>query len=388
MKVPQSKKAMKLLENAQPFCEILLVCDQKLVFNRSPSEDLRSVPVFVDADDNVWDTENSLDAERYLLTQKKDHAQATEGLRTQLEQVMSERDKAVREMVELREQEVQRLPDLFMMPSSQFTPEELQHATLGFSDGLKVGQGGFGVVYKGFLGNTTVAIKMLSSTGVQGQSEFKQEARTHIIAEICSALSFLHKNKPHAVVHGDIKPANIPLDGNLVSKLCDFGASRHLIQSGTDSGTFCCTSHPWGTPGYMNPEFHTTGVLTPRSDTYSFGVTILRMLTAKSPLNLSRVVRDASERGDLRSVMDTSAGDWPIAQAKRLVQLALRCTEMTSDKRPDMAAEVWSVVTGLADEANGEASAWHVGSMKRAAAWYWGGEPGASVQVLVWNKNS
>ncbi|TKW08473.1 hypothetical protein SEVIR_6G030100v4 [Setaria viridis] len=700
MKVPQSKKAIKLMENAHPFCEIWFVCDQKVIFSRSPSEDLRSVPVFVDADDNFWDIENSLDAEGYLLAQKKDHAlviseqadtaQNAEGthekgdtviledlhgsgdrvkekqerlieamvpaqanahrevellhqqkqemimksevaellerskqlmierdnavskirtlegqkkelrkqkrlvtierdsalgemktyhkqakqakteikelqeqkermmtelnftrgeivelhkqkrqvttergnvlgqmkifqkktekaktevkelqgeikwlktelncadgevmelheqkeqmrsrwdsaigkceelcglmkqmltelekvageiealrkerhetitkldhvvlqvaeaqrqkvlmmaerdhaleeakkLMSQLEQIMSERDSTVGDTVQLHEQAAQIIADNNTMPSSQFTLVELQRATKDFNVNLKVGQGGFGVVYKGFLRNTTVAIKMLSSTGVQGQSDFKHEvtfmntvrhpnvvtlvgacpealalvyefmpngslegclervagapalswqARTRIITEICSALSFLHKNTPYGIVHGDIKPANILLDGNLASKLCDFGTSRHLIHSDTAGSGMLCTSHPWGTPGYMDPEFHTTGVLTTRSDTYSFGVTILCVLTARSPLNLVRVVRDALERGDLRSVMDTSAGDWPIAQAKRLVRLALKCTEMTSDNRPDMAGEVWTVVKRLADEANGAA---------------------------------
>lgn len=214
-----------------------------------------------------------------------------------------------------------------------------------------------------------------------GAPSLSWQARICIIAELCSALSFLHNNKPYTVVHGDVKPANILLDRNLGAKLCDFGASRRLIQSkgSADSGTLC-TSHPWGTLGYMDPEFHTTGVLTPRSDTYSFGVTVLRVLTARSPLNIARVVRDAMERGDLRSVMDQSAGDWPIAQARRLAHLALRCTEMTSDNRPDMASEVWSVVKRLADEANGEASA---GTSRQHFGI--GQEPGVSAQVLVWD---
>lgn len=110
--------------------------------------------------------------QKMLMMADRDCAlQTTEGLRTLLEQIISEGDKAVREMAELHGQEVQPLP------TSQFTPEELQNA---ISDGIKVGRGGFGVVYKGFLRNTTVAIKMLSSTGVQGQSEFKQEVYTHL----------------------------------------------------------------------------------------------------------------------------------------------------------------------------------------------------------------
>lgn len=108
-----------------------------------------------------------------VMIAKQDRAlQATKGLRAQLEQVMPERDEAV-------SSDISELPDPYMMPCYRFTPEELRNATLRFSDGVKVGRGGFGVVYKGFLWNTTVAVKMLSSTGVQGQSEFKQEVYTY-----------------------------------------------------------------------------------------------------------------------------------------------------------------------------------------------------------------
>ncbi|KAF8662562.1 hypothetical protein HU200_056160 [Digitaria exilis] len=527
MKVPKSKTAMKLMEYAHPFCEIWFVCDQNMIFTRNPVEDLRSVSVFVDADDDMWmNVENSLDhvaqnveetyeqrvpatfieeephdamvpsqanavrevellhrqkqevtvgtmevaelqeqskqlvierdnalrnvkfleeqkkqmmtewkfftkeivelrknimmaeqenlrrkievlrKEKHETTTKLDHAVLeamearrdkksmmakrdsalleTKGLRAQLEQVMSERDEAVSR-------------DISELPCSRFTREELRNATLRFSDGLQVGQGGFGVVYKGFLWNTTVAglstlyfaalalvYEFMPNGSLEdclehasGAPSLSWQARTRIITELCSALSFLHNNKTYAVVHGDVKPANILLDGNLVAKLSDFGGSRCLLRSdqGPQDSGMLCTSHPWGTLGYMDPEFQITGVLTPRSDTYSFG--------ARSPLNIARVVRDAMERGDLRSVVDTSAGDWPIAQARWLAHLALRCTEMTSDKRPDLAGEVWSVVKRLADEANGEAlvgsSRQHFGIGQQ--------QPGVSAQVLVCDDN-
>jgi serine/threonine protein kinase len=79
------------------------------------------------------------------------------------------------------------------------------------------------------------------------------QTRIRIIAEICSALTFLHKNKPHPVVHGDLKPANILLDVNLVSKLSDFGISRHLLQSSPNNTTMYLTMHPMGTLQYMDP---------------------------------------------------------------------------------------------------------------------------------------
>ena len=77
------------------------------------------------------------------------------------------------------------------------------------------------------------------------------QVRTRIIAEICSALIFLHSNKPHPVVHGDLKPDNILLDANFVSKLGDFGICRLIIQSSTTTATLYCHTHPKGTFAYI-----------------------------------------------------------------------------------------------------------------------------------------
>jgi serine/threonine protein kinase len=177
------------------------------------------------------------------------------------------------------------------------------------------------------------------------------QIRVRIIAEICSALIFLHENKPHPVVHADLKPSNILLDVNLVSKLSDFGISRLLIQSSNDNTTLYRTMHPLGTPAYMDPEFLATGEMTPRSDVYSFGIIVLRLLTGKPPVGVKRIVEDAMMHGNLNSVIDTSAGGWPAVHVQQLAHLALGCTEPSRRCRPDLSGELWRALESMRDDA-------------------------------------
>uniref|UniRef100_A0A6N2MRV3 RING-type E3 ubiquitin transferase n=1 Tax=Salix viminalis TaxID=40686 RepID=A0A6N2MRV3_SALVM len=77
--------------------------------------------------------------------------------------------------------------------------------------------------------------------------------------ELCSVLIFLHSSKPHSMVHGDLKPANILLDEDLVTKLSDFGICRLLDhKEGSSNNTTICRTDPKGTFTYMDPEcsFH------------------------------------------------------------------------------------------------------------------------------------
>ncbi|OEL13280.1 U-box domain-containing protein 33 [Dichanthelium oligosanthes] len=322
-----------------------------------------------------------------------------EVLQADYDRIQNERDAAVREAAELREKNQQGA----LVPSealnTNFSLTELQQATQDFDPMLKIGEGGFGNVYKGFLRNTTVAIKLLHPQSMQGQSEFHQEAsncsltifsvarkcdlhgydifqlfpcrllfsahledciarknntppltwqiRTRIIGEMCSALIFLHSNKPHPVVHGDLKPDNILLDANYSSKLGDFGICRLLIQTNTCSTTLYRTTNPKGTLSYMDPEFLTTGELTPRSDVYSFGIIILRLLTGKQPQRIAEIVEQAIEQGSLHSIIDNSAGSWPFIQANQLAHIGLRCAELSRRHRPDLTVDVWKVVEPL-----------------------------------------
>lgn len=322
--------------------------------------------------------------------------------------LLHERNVAIREVQELRQKRGQMLSVLITSMHCEFSSTELECATENFSSSLKIGEGGFGCVYRGNLRNMTVAIKVLKPDSLQGQSQFEQEVailsrvrhphlvtllgaclesstlvyeflsngsledflmcaekrqtltwqiRIRIISEICSALTFLHKNKPHPVVHGDLKPANILLDVNLVSKLSDFGISRHLLQSSTNNTTMYRTMHPMGTLQYMDPEFFATGELTCQSDVYSFGIVVLRLLTGKPADGIKRIVEDAMEKGNLNSIVDTSAGGWPDVYVQQLAHLALSCTELSRKCRPDLSVVVWGVVKAMRDDATTTPSA-------------------------------
>ncbi|KAI4981003.1 hypothetical protein ZWY2020_021488 [Hordeum vulgare] len=204
-----------------------------------------------------------------------------------------------------------------------FSLSELQQATKCFDVALKIGEGGSGRVYKGFLRNTTVAIKLLHCQHLQGQQEFHQE--------IWSALMFIHSHKPLPIVHGDLKPDNILLDANFVSKLRICQVSKN----------------PRATKNTKDPKFLTTGELTPQCDVYSFGIIILRLLTGRSLQNIIATVEKAMEKGHLHSIIDDSAGSWPYQQADQLARLGLRCANLSGKRRPDLIGGVWGVIEPL-----------------------------------------
>jgi serine/threonine protein kinase len=157
--------------------------------------------------------------------------------------------------------------------------------------------------------------------------------RTRIAAEVRAALVFLHRNN---MVHGDLKPANVLLGlGLTTSKLADVGLCR-LLEADATAVLMRCTV------AYMDPEFLASGELRPSSDAYAFGVLLLRLLTGLPAMGLARQVQAALVEGRVTEILDASAGDWPytLEQAEQLAHLAVRCCEMTSDNRPDLAGEM------------------------------------------------
>ncbi|KAK7349510.1 hypothetical protein VNO77_06937 [Canavalia gladiata] len=324
----------------------------------------------------------------------KDLLQKNKG---ELEDLKMQRDNALREAEELRRKQGEASSTQLLQHFSEFSFPEIKEATSNFNQSLKIGEGGYGSIFKGILHHTEVAIKILNPNSTQGPSEFQQEVevlsklrhpnlitlvgacsesctlvyeylpngsledrlnckdntppllwqtRIRIAAELCSALIFLHSSKPHSIVHGDLKPSNILLDANLVSKLSDFGICRILScqESPSNNATQFWRTDPKGTFVYMDPEFLTCGELTPKSDVYSFGIILLRLITGRPALGIAKEVKYALDGGKLQSLLDPLAGAWPLMLAQQLACLALRCCEMKRKSRPDMYPDVWSIL--------------------------------------------
>lgn len=162
------------------------------------------------------------------------------------------------------------------------------------------------------------------------------QTRIRIAIEICSVLVFLRAD--HSCnVHGNLKPSKILLDQNFVCKISDLGIYNLMSQN---ENPFTCNNDP-EIKAYTDPEILENGVRTSETDVYSFGIILLRLLTARPASTVVRDVKCASERGNLNAVLDLSAGEWPLEQAKQLADLALRCCETNSLYRPDLSSEIW-----------------------------------------------
>ncbi|XP_050255359.1 U-box domain-containing protein 32 isoform X9 [Quercus robur] len=271
---------------------------------------------------------------------------------------------------------------------------EINELTHDFDPSRKIGEGRYGTVYRGILRHMHVAIKMLPSYGSQSQLDFQKEVevlsrvrhpnlvtligtcpesrslvyeylkngsladhlackdnttplswkiRTQIVVDICSALIFLHSNKP-CIIHGNLKPSKVLLDANFVSKLGDLGIFRLIPQKEHPAYTTKLCNNLKGISMYMDPEYLETGKLTPESDIYSFGILMLQILTGRPLLSVVKDVKCALENGNFNAVLDFSAGDWPLEQAKQLAQLGLRCCEKHPLNRPDLVLEIWPLL--------------------------------------------
>ncbi|VAH77114.1 unnamed protein product [Triticum turgidum subsp. durum] len=269
----------------------------------------------------------------------------------------------------------------------KYSIDEIEIATEGFSESLKIGEGGYGPVYSASLDHTPVAIKVLRPDAQQGRKQFQQEVevlsrirhpnmvlllgacpeygclvyeymengsledrlyrrggtptlpwsqRFRISAEIATALLFLHQTKPEPLVHRDLKPANILLDRNYVSKISDVGLARLVPPAVADSVTQYRLTATAGTFCYIDPEYQQTGKLGVKSDIYSLGVLLLQVITARPPMGLTHHVEKAIESGTFAQMLDITVKDWPVEDALGFAKLSLNCTEMRRRDRPDL----------------------------------------------------
>ncbi|CAD5187561.1 probable receptor-like protein kinase At5g18500 [Musa acuminata AAA Group] len=277
-----------------------------------------------------------------------------------------------------------------------FTLRDLEIATNRFSKDNVLGEGGYGVVYRGQLINgTPVAVKKLLNNLGQAEKEFRVEveaighvrhknlvrllgycvegtqrmlvyeyvnngnleqwlhgamrqqgsltweARIKILLGTAKALAYLHEAIEPKVVHRDIKSSNILIDDEFNAKISDFGLAKLL-----GAGKSHITTRVMGTFGYVAPEYANTGLLNEKSDVYSFGVVLLEAITGRDPVDYGRPANEVNlvdwlkmMVGSRRSeeVVDPSIETRPSTRAlKRALLTALRCVDPDSEKRPKM----------------------------------------------------
>ncbi|KAJ4747726.1 Protein kinase superfamily protein [Rhynchospora pubera] len=277
-----------------------------------------------------------------------------------------------------------------------YTLRELELATDGFSDKNVIGEGGYGIVYRGVLHDGAhVAVKNLLNNRGQAEREFKVEVeaigrvrhkhlvrllgfcveganrvlvyefvdngnleqwlhgnmgptsplnwdiRMSIILGTAKGITYLHEGLEPKVVHRDIKSSNILLDKNWNPKVSDFGLAKLL-----GSERSYVTTRVMGTFGYVAPEYASTGMLNERSDVYSFGILIMEIISGRNPVDYSRppgevnlvewlkiMVTNRSYEG----VLDPKLPEKPSIRAlKKILLVALRCVDPDLHKRPKM----------------------------------------------------
>ncbi|PHU26038.1 hypothetical protein BC332_04370 [Capsicum chinense] len=292
-----------------------------------------------------------------------------------------------------------------LFPGGAYTFRQLKDATQNFNAVNKLGEGGFGPVYKGLLPDgISIAVKQLSGKSKQGIREFVNEiglisalqhpnlvklmgccaednellliyeymennsldhalfrseelksrlnwsTRVKIILGIAKGLTYLHEESKLKIIHRDIKPTNILLDKDLNAKITDFGDAK--LNEGEHTHVITRIA---GTTGYMAPEYAMRGYLTPKADVYSFGVVTLEIASGRNSasyrpsdqtvylLDLAYVLH---EQGNLMDLVDPKLGtDYSWTEASAILELAMMCTNPSPTLRPTM-SEIVNVIEG------------------------------------------
>lgn len=284
--------------------------------------------------------------------------------------------------------------------SVNFTMEEIYAATRNFSPTFKIGQGGFGTVYKGrFQDGTVVAIKRAKKSvydkhlGVEFQSEIRTLAqvehlnlvkfygylehederivlveyvangtlrehldcihgnvidlavRLDIAIDVAHAITYLHMYTDHPIIHRDIKSSNILLTENFRAKVADFGFAR--LAADSDSGATHVSTQVKGTAGYLDPEYLRTYQLTEKSDVYSFGVLLVELVSGRRPIEAKREIKERITakwavkkfaEGNAILILDPKLKCTAANNLalEKILELALQCLAPHRQSRPSM----------------------------------------------------
>ncbi|KAJ9550405.1 hypothetical protein OSB04_014450 [Centaurea solstitialis] len=284
-----------------------------------------------------------------------------------------------------------------------FVYRDLQTATKNFSD--KLGGGGFGSVFKGTLPDSTVvAVKKLESV-TQGEKQFRSEVSTigtiqHVnlvrLRGFCSegnskllvydympngsldahlfsneklldwktryqialgtarGLVYLHEKCRDCIIHCDIKPENILLDGDLCPKVADFGLAKLV---GRDFSRVLTTMR--GTRGYLAPEWLSGVAVTTKADVYSYGMMLFEFISGTRnseqsedgkkkffPMRAANVLMNGD---DILTLVDPRLnGDASVEEVTKLCKIACWCIQDDEETRPSM-SQVEQILEGLLD---------------------------------------
>ncbi|XP_048132907.1 cysteine-rich receptor-like protein kinase 44 isoform X14 [Rhodamnia argentea] len=286
---------------------------------------------------------------------------------------------------------------LARVDSQQFNFDTIRAATDDFSHSKKVGEGGFGAVYRGRLSNgQEIAVKRLSRNSHQGEVEFKNEVmlltrlqhrnlvkplgfclkgverlliyefmpnlsldqfifdplksanldwdrRHKIVMGVAKGLLYLHEDSRLRIIHRDLKASNILLDSDMNPKLSDFGMARLLELDQTQAETFRIV----GTYGYMAPEYAMHGKFSVKSDVFSFGVLVLEIVSGQRN-NFCRMNEDTVDlisyvwkkwrEGSISNIIDPSITSGSSTEIARCIHIGLLCVQENFASRPSMAS--------------------------------------------------
>ncbi|KAG4213683.1 hypothetical protein ERO13_A01G071200v2 [Gossypium hirsutum] len=276
----------------------------------------------------------------------------------------------------------------------------IAQATDSFSFINKLGQGGFGPVYKGTLADgQEIAVKRLSKSSGQGLNEFKNEVeliaklqhrnlvrllgccmqgdermlvyesmpnrsldlfifdqtrrtvltwskRFRIICGIARGLLYLHQDSRLRIIHRDLKTSNVLLDSEMNPKISDFGMARTFGGDQSEANT----NRVVGTYGYMAPEYAIDGVFSVKSDVFSFGILLLELISGKKNRGFYHVNQSGNliehawrlwKEGkplDLADEFLAETGD--LSDLLRCIHISLLCIQQHPEERPNMSSVV------------------------------------------------